>query len=162
MFYGAYDLDTAIKETYEEVEEDKKAVCGIFKPTRELNFVDLTEVYIPSLFDEQNQHNRVNAMFLYDFVKDFTKPIERNDRAHVDYVPTQIVTEFFRHIFKAEDNKGIDGVIYPSTKNDGAKALVVFADSDQCVGNEQVLGSESAALLQLVGIENYEVKGKKS
>lgn len=159
MFYGAFDLQTAIKETYEDVEENKKAVCGIFKPTRELALVDLAErLYMPSLFDEHHRHNRSYVSFLFDFVDDFTKPIERNDRAHIDYVPTQIVTEFLRHVFRTESNQRIDGVLYPSSKNNREKALVIFADSEQCV--EQTDDCDGDALLALVRCESHIIEGK--
>jgi hypothetical protein len=67
-----------------------------------------------------------------DFVEDFTKPIERSDRAHADYVPTQVVTEYFRHVYRTDDNHQIDGMIYPSSKT-GDKAIVIFTDSSGCI-----------------------------
>ena len=158
MFYGAFDIDTAIKETYEPTENDKKAICGTFKPTRELTVIDLSEnLYIPSLFDEHEQDRRSYIRFLIDFISDFTKPIERSDRAHIDYVPTQIVTEFIRHVFKAEENSHIDGVVYPSSKNKGGKALVIFANSEQCI--EQTDPIDGRATLMLINAESYELKG---
>jgi hypothetical protein len=99
-----------------------KAICGVFKPTRNLRVIDLSKNFdIPSLFDEHKRERRSDIKFLIDFISEFTKPIDRTDRAHVDYVPTQIVTEFIRYIFKTEDNVSVDGVIYPSSKNNGKK-----------------------------------------
>jgi hypothetical protein len=61
-----------------------------------------------------------------------SKSIEKDGREHIEYVPTQIVTEFFRYPF-SEDNKiSIDGIIYPSSKNIGKKACVLFFDSNKC------------------------------
>ena len=138
MFYGAFDVDTAIKETYDPCNEVKKAAIGIFNPIRPLNVIDLSEgLYIPSLFAEHERDRRDYMRFLLDFVADFTKPIERNNRAHVDYVPTQVVTEYIRHIVRDGKNNRIDGVIYPSSKNLGNKAIVIFATSDQCVEKEE-------------------------
>jgi len=134
MFYGAFDLETAIKETYEpESPLTKKAVVGNFYPCRPLNLIDLSQKFkIPSIF-EQDQNYRFEKRFLFDFIKDFTKPIKRADSAHIDYVPTQIVTEYFRHILSKDASVKIDGVIYPSSKNIDHKAIVIFADNDQCV-----------------------------
>lgn len=152
MFYGAFDIDTAIKETYDPCDANKKAISGIFEPVRALSVIDLSEgLYIPSLFDEDERDNRDYMSFLFDFVEDFTKPIERSDRAHVDYVPTQVVTEYIRHIFTDTDDSPIDGVIYPSSKNEGQKAIVIFATSSQCV--EIAESSEEGAMLKLVDIE---------
>ncbi len=134
MFYGAFNLETSIKETYEpDPASTKKAVVGNFYPCRTLQLIDLSlEFKVPSLFDKE-QAFRFEKKFLYDFIKDFTKPIERADSAHIDYVPTQIVTEYFRHILSKANSRKIDGVIYPSSKNKNHKAVVIFADNDQCV-----------------------------
>ncbi|ADE13442.1 RES domain protein [Nitrosococcus halophilus Nc 4] len=158
MFYGAFDFDTAIKETYEPCLESKKAICGVFEPVRSLSVIDLSDTpYLPSLFDEHARHNRSNLSFLYDFIADFTKPIERNDRVHVDYVPTQIATEYIRHIFKTYEGSEIDGVIYPSSKNKGKKAIVIFATSEQCVDQDSSMMSDST--LRLVNVESRELEG---
>ncbi|SMN14906.1 hypothetical protein CRYPA_1043 [uncultured Candidatus Thioglobus sp.] len=157
MFYGAFDVETAIKETYEPGEIEKKAVSGIFEPIKPLSVIDLSEkLYIPSLFDEHERDNRDYMRFLFDFVSDFTRPIERSDRAHIDYVPTQVVTEYIRYLFKSEKENQIDGIMYPSSKNDGKKAIVIFANSDQCV--ESAESSKEGAILQLVSVETYALK----
>lgn len=148
MFYGAFDVETAIRETYESDEDVKKATCGVFQPLQPLTVIDLSEnIYIPSLFDEHNLHIRDDMIFLVDFLKDFTRPIERSNRVHVDYVPTQVVTEFIRHIFKSESEKSIDGVVYPSSRGEDGKAIVVFAESEQCI--EDVEPVQEGALLVL-------------
>jgi hypothetical protein len=158
MFYGAFDIDTAILETYAPCESDKKAICGVFEPTRDLLVIDLSATpYVPSLFDENEREKRDYMSFLFDFIDDFTKPIERNDRVHIDYVPTQIVTEYFRYVFESEYSTPIDGVIYPSSKNKGEKAIVLFADSEQCADSNECITEEK--LLRLVDIESRALKG---
>lgn len=134
MFYGAFDLDTAIQETYLTCPDKKKAIWGIFHPTKELLLIDLPEYSsIPSLFDEYKRENRSYLKFLNNFIQDFIQPITRDKFAHIEYVPTQIVTEYFRYIFKTLEGKPVDGIIYPSSKNKGKKAVVIFATSDQCI-----------------------------
>lgn len=134
MFYGAFDQDTAIRETYDPADEAlKKAAIGEFSPIRDLRVVDLSRsFYVPSLFDPELQMLRPYFSFMRDFVEDFTKPIERSDRAHADYVPTQVVTEYFRHVYRTDDDHQIDGIIYPSSKT-GNKAIVIFADDSGCI-----------------------------
>ena len=157
MFYGAFELQTAIKETYEHSGEDKKAFVGIFNPIRPLKVIDLTEnIYMPSLFDHRNSSKRSYMAFLLDFIEDFTKPIDRKDRAHIDYVPTQIVTEYIRHIFECDNGDLIDGIIYPSSKNDGRKAIVIFANSEQCVDVDEPWMAD--ALLELVSKDSHIIK----
>ncbi len=153
MFYGAFDTETAISETYTPEEKiTKQAICGIFNPTRSLTVIDLSEkIEIPSLFDEEKREDRFLLKFLQDFISDFAKPIERVDRSHIDYVPTQIVTEYFKHLFpQTEFGEKIDGVVYPSSKANGAKCIVVFADSDQCV---EVNDKNKKGLLALNKVE---------
>ena len=72
-------------------------------------------------------------------------------------MPTQIVTEFIRHVFKTEESSHIDGVVYPSSKNKGGKALVIFANSEQCI--EQTDPIDGRATLMLINAESYELKG---
>ena len=145
MFYGAFGTETAVSETYEPEENiTKQAVYGVFNPVRKLTVIDLSEkIEIPSLFDEEKREDRFLLKFLQDFISDFTKPIKRVDRSHIDYVPTQIVTEYFKHLFpQTEFGEKIDGVVYPSSKVSGAKCIVIFADSSQCVeaGNKNKKG----------------------
>ncbi|MDT9644007.1 HEPN-associated N-terminal domain-containing protein [Pseudomonas sp. JV245A] len=134
MFYGAFDQDTAIRETYNPAGGVlKKAAAGEFSPIRDLRIVDLSQsFFVPSLFHPKLQTLRPYFSFMRDFVEDFTKPIERSDRAHADYVPTQVVTEYFRHVYRTDDDHQIDGIIYPSSKT-GDKAIVIFADATGCI-----------------------------
>lgn len=149
MFYGAFDLETAIKETYEpQPNLIKKAVVGNFFPCRKLRLIDLSKPFkVPSIFDEDQSH-RFEKSFLFDFIRDFTKAIEREDRAHIDYVPTQIVTEYFRIILSNSGSSLIDGVIYPSSKNRGHKAAVIFADNSQCIDRASKGYGDSLLVLQ--------------
>lgn len=136
MFYGAFDIKTAIIETYEpEDTVTKHAVCGTFVPTKKLAVIDLSEkIEIPSLFDEKKREDRYSLKFLQNFIDDFVKPIHKVDKAHISYVPTQIVTEYFKHIYnQAEFGENIDGIIYPSSKSEGGRCIVIFADSSQCI-----------------------------
>ncbi|MCD5976742.1 HEPN-associated N-terminal domain-containing protein [Pseudomonas quasicaspiana] len=150
MFYGAFDLDTAIKETFDHSNSDnKKAVCGHFAPTRDLTVIDLSESYIPSLFDPDERESRYKLKFLCDFIDDFSKPIERGDKAHADYVPTQVVTEYFRHIYRTENGNRVDGIIYRSSKNN-VKAIVIFADSTSCVDPKEKKADDALLVLRKV------------
>lgn len=158
MFYGAFDMKTAISETYQQCDTDKKAICGVFRPIRDLVLIDLPEKSsVPSIFDEHKRKFRSDIKFLQNFVHDFIKPIARDDRAHIDYVPTQIVTEYFRHVFQSKDGVQVDGIIYPSSKNEGHRAVVIFATSEQCIDADESFQNDS--LLRLVGIESQVLVG---
>jgi hypothetical protein len=131
MFYGAFDQQTAFQETF--AEEDKleyKAVYGVWNTAHDLTVLNLTRLpYCPSLFDGENNHQRPIIKFLHQFVEDFTKKIHSTD-AKIEYIPTQVVTEYFRHAFNLDGGK-IDGIMYPSSKT-GRPALVLFIDNKDC------------------------------
>lgn len=158
MFYGAFDQDTAIRETYDPSSKGKlKAAVGEFAAARKLRVIDLSQTFfVPSLFDPKLQRLRPHYKFICDFISDFVKPIERSERAHADYVPTQVVTEYFRHVFQMDDGIPVDGIIYPSSKS-GRRAIVVFADSDACV--DAGAGESRGALLELTNAFDVSLKG---
>lgn len=154
MFYGAYDLKTAFSETFDpEIHEGAIASVGTFRPLRQLRILDLANLpNVPSIFDEDEQHLIHPLRFLHSFASDISKPIQRDGREHIDYVPTQIVTEYFRRIFKI-DNQCIDGISYRSSKKGGEIAFVLFCENEQCIDGDPI-GHESE-LLQLVSAEHF-------
>ena len=134
MFYGAGDTATAIAETYMP-KPDKPAAVTVaqFRTAREAWVVDLTALpTVPSLFDEERRHLRDPISFLRDFVEDFAKPIKKDGREHIEYVPTQVVTEYLRHVFRAENGHRVRGLIYQSARNGGCKCCVLFVRNKGC------------------------------
>jgi len=134
MFYGAIDEATAIAETYMP-KSGRKAVAtvGTFKTARDIQILDLTNLPpMPSFFDQSNRHLRPAISFLRDFVKDLTKPINKDGREHIDYVPTQIVTEYFRHVFQTPASKGVKGILYFSSQVHTGTCCVLFFNEDHC------------------------------
>jgi hypothetical protein len=134
MFYGADDEATAIAETYTPKPGVPAAVTvGTFETARDMWGVDLTELPpLPSLFDEQRRHLRGGIAFLREFVRDLAKPIQKDGREHIGYVPTQVVTEYLRHIFRAEGGYRVKGVIYQSARNGKGKCCVLFVGNKGC------------------------------
>ena len=134
MFYGAGDEATAIAETYTpEPGEPAVATVGTFETARDMWVVDLSSLPpFPSLFDEERRHLRSGISFLRDFVGDLARPIEKDGREHIEYVPTQVVTEYLRHIFKADGGYRVKGVIYQSSRNGGGKCCVLFVRRKHC------------------------------
>ena len=113
MFYGSFNIDTVIKETF-KAKKDRPSVAtiGRFKPLRELQVLDLTSLPdIPSIFDEHRGYQRSTIIFLQSFVDDLSKPIEKDDRSHIEYVPTQVFTEYIRHAYKFEDGTKFEGIV---------------------------------------------------
>ena len=61
-----------------------------------------------------------------------SRPIARDDRIHVEYVPTQVVTEFLRSRVRRRRTV-IDGIKYPSSVLPGRASYVLFANQDHVV-----------------------------
>jgi len=136
MFYGAFDEDTALAETTKET--DEYATVGKYKTLKYLKVLDLTRLpSVPSIFDREKRDDRQPVFFMMDFLRDFTKPVDKNGSEHIEYVPTQIVTEYFRHIYRHNDKDSLDGIIYPSSVSKGGKACVLFCTGKNCTQNEK-------------------------
>ena len=137
MFYGAGDQGTAIAEVYDKLKDGQqtaKASVGAFRPSRPLRLLDLTgQISLPSLFDPTKRHLREKVKLLRDFAKAIAQPIENDGREHIDYAPTQIVTEYFRHVFSDKEASPIDGIMYLSSRRPDHVCYVLFVDDKHCV-----------------------------
>lgn len=138
MFYGAYDIGTAIKETYDpSKDQEQVATVAKFKVLKDISLVDFSMIpSIPGFFEEAiYSHHEI--IFLEDFVTDISKEIEKDGREHIDYVPTQIVTEHLRYVHNDENNEKIYGLIYRSSKNKGKNSVVIFCENEHCVEKDE-------------------------
>ena len=135
MFYGSLDAKTAIAETYDKKGIIKSYVTvATFKTLKAFKVLDLTSLpEMPSLFDPSKRHFRAPFIFIRSFLADFSKPIERDGREHIEYVPTQVVTEYFRHIVRDEAGDIVRGIVYPSARRKKGKSCVLFFENKDCV-----------------------------
>ena len=133
-FYGSLDEKTAMAETDDKADKFKKfATVATFKTVRPFKVLDLTTLpNFPSLFDKDKRHLRTPLIFLRSFLKDFSKPIKKDGREHIEYVPTQVVTEYFRHIFRDDSRDVVRGIIYPSSRRKTGKSCVLFFENNHC------------------------------
>jgi hypothetical protein len=134
MFYGSDDAHTAVAE----IDDDPRLgiAVGTFRTTRDTNILDLTR--LPrrmGFFEEQSDSSSVDRyalIFLHRFVKSLAARVEAGDREYIDYVPTQVLTEWFRTAFHRE-GPSLDGIRYQSSQRAGGKSLVLFADRHDVV-----------------------------
>ena len=135
MFYGTFDIGTAIKETYSG-NKGQIATVAKFKLLKDITLVDLSKIPPYLGFFEDADYNNQQIEFLNDLVKAISAPIDRDGREHIDYVPTQIITEHLRYVHhKNNDNEKIHGLIYPSSKPNGKRSVVIFCENEHCVEN---------------------------
>ncbi len=120
MFYLAESRKTALLET-----ADKSANFGIaeFEVQRDIYLIDLTD--FTSIKDTKF------VRFLNDMVSDMTKPIERDDRVHVEYIPTQIFTELITYDWSDTNGRKIEGLRFPSSRNPRTSSYVLFYDQEK-------------------------------
>lgn len=131
MFYAANDIATTMAEIYKP--EFSCATIAEFNNSRELLLLDLTmidDLVVPSLFDAEKRGLREPIKFLLSLNSDLTKPIE--NKQNIEYIPAQIVTEYFRYLF-LHNNESIDGIAYKSSKSKSGICYVLFFDHDQCL-----------------------------
>jgi hypothetical protein len=133
MFYGALEEYTAIAETVLGALKRLEIVnVGTFVTLDELRILDLTNLRsVPSIFSEQ-RYLRPVLKFLHSFVRDLSRGIKKDGREHIEYVPTQIVTEYFRYSFVCSDGQPVQGILYPSARALRGTACVLFLTREEC------------------------------
>lgn len=109
MLYLASSRTTALKET--RAEHSKVGLWRLKRPIRVLDLRRLPPV--PGMFSEEPRALALTLSFLHDFASDIMKPVVRNNQVHIDYLPSQVVTEFIRDY--AFSGGAIEGVAYGST-----------------------------------------------
>ncbi|HEW79253.1 MAG TPA: RES domain-containing protein [Phycisphaerales bacterium] len=138
MFYGADDFDTACQETvYPGKISGKLITGGCFKTVTPLYILVLVDIKVPSLFNKEAADIRNDLIFLQNFARDLSEPIQQDGREHIEYVPTQAFTEYVRWEMKT-DGQSIDGIRYRSSKN-GKSCYVLFCEQDECVDEPKFL-----------------------
>lgn len=122
LLYLASTAKTAVHET-----RATEARVGQWKAVRPLRVLDLRRLpRIPGYFSDTERNDRLALCFLHHFASDVMTPVARDQRVHVDYLPSQVVTEFFRD-FDFDDGR-LDGIAYGSTVHAAGWNVALFAD----------------------------------
>lgn len=131
MFYGAFRATTAVREV-----RANAAVVGHFRLARAVRVLDLANLpKVPGTFSDASRRERLGLRFLHSFADAIMQPVARDDRVHVDYIPSQVVTEYLReHTFSGGP---VDGVLYPSTVDVRGRNIVLFIDGVQQYDNKK-------------------------
>lgn len=124
-FYLAFEQETALAEVINK--PPCHAAIGEFEAKRELAFLDLTELPPrPSIFDSDHSDEREGLIFLEHFIDAIAIPVTKDGREHVDYLPSQVVCEFFSQVFQIDGEGQLDGIAYPSAVRPNGKNFVIF------------------------------------
>lgn len=131
-FYGADDADTAICEVIDGTTH-KKVTYGQFSISSDVWIVDFTRVpEVPSMFDPKRGAQHREISFLRTFACQISDRVDPEQK-EIDYVPTQIVTEYLLHIAPGE--RPIVGLRYQSSPADGT-CVVLDISHKRCVNKE--------------------------
>lgn len=122
MMYAASSVSVALRES-----RSTEAMVGKWKPLRPLKILDLRKLpEVPGLLSGADRRHRLALRFLHHFSGEITKPVPRDRRVHVDYLPSQVVTEFFRDY--SFQGVRLDGIAYPSSLSAKGWNIALFAD----------------------------------
>lgn len=147
MFYGASDPDTALVEVSAH-NTRQHAVVGEFRPTRDILMIDMTALpELPSIFEEDVAQRYDTVLFLRRFAEDIVLPIKLDGREHIEYVPTQVFTEYLRYAFPG---RRPDGLVFRSARGFG-RNFVLFCGPESVAthgnhGDSAVITIDSATL----------------
>lgn len=156
VFYGALDLDTAVAETLAHASAGGttsrvRVSWGTFRTLDSMRLLDLTSMRpVPGFFSTERR-NREALSFLGVFAKQVARPIPQDGREHIEYAPTQVVAEYFRHAYEGPDGSRIDGILYPSSVSEGGTSCVLFLGAEHCCDLEEWDGTDEPHRLGLDG-----------
>jgi hypothetical protein len=162
MLYASEDAETALRET---VDQPGVYTVGEFTAERDATIVDFSQLpRIPTLFepihDTMEYDPRKLLIFLHTLGEEFSKPIERDNRVHIEYVPTQVVTEYLRGM-KTREDLNIDGIRYGSARHGGGASLVLFCDPHNLIlpkeQQRQFYDLHRDRWIKLIGYEDRDV-----
>lgn len=134
MFYGADNFETAVAETVDPSSmEGREATGARFRTLLPLNILDLSRFHgRRSFFVKLDRRGRNAVEFLTAFGRELSRPIQRDERQHIEYVPTQVFTEFVRFKMTTPNGEPLHGIKYRSSKN-GQGCYVIFAEQSDCL-----------------------------
>jgi hypothetical protein len=152
IFYGSDNPRLA------DVETGGKGIVSIgeFVSERELRLLDLANLPEgPGFFSDASRRDVLGAIFLRQFAELIVVPVERDDRTHIDYIPTQIFTEFLRDF--AFEGGPIDGLLYRSATDIAGVNIALFATQKDIIGSPVFNQQDQAnKRLGLVNVVHYE------
>ena len=144
LFYSSSDFKTCLSEVRES---QSTFTVGEWVTCHDMLFLDLSQYlnqennyHLPniSIFDSDNLDKIPIRNFFADFLSDVNKKIDREDLSkRYEYVPTQVVAEFFRHIYRTSSGEKLSGIIYPSCQNPEGKNFVIFCGQRGCLPPER-------------------------
>lgn len=167
-FYGAFDIDTCIAELRPAVGET--VISAKFKLSRSILVLDTTRFTGRpkdiNIFAKTHIKRMRLWKFMSTFMNEIAQPCLPNDE-HLDYVPTQVVSEYLRHLHKfKKDNseRTVDAIIYRSAQNGTGKNIAIFGDAGSVKGGTRSSEfpwqrGEPGLLVDTASVECHSIRG---
>ena len=87
-----------------------------------------------------------------------SRPVELDNMEHLEYVPTQVITEWFRHVFRTSEGEQIDGIVYPSARKSGGVCCALFVSNTECCDVSPGWEADTTMLLAMSSVETHAVQ----
>lgn len=160
MFYGAVDYDTAIAEVAIHAPKERDHVtAGQFVLATDVTVVDFPALPDqPSVFDPKLGRVWREIAFLHEFEESLSIPVAPEDEA-IDYVPTQVLTEFFLRVYRPESGGDVVGLVYNSAARPGGTSLVLDIPNERCLDTIGSAPSEPTVVLDQMTVTTTALPG---
>jgi hypothetical protein len=154
-FYLSDNPHTAIAET--RLADCDEATLALFEVKQDLQVLDFSILpFPPSKFKPDSYAAIEKIKFWWDFVNQVSKPV--GPSKSIDYIPTQILTEYFAKAFRMQDGTKIDGFVFESATSSVGKNLVLFPESHNGEGWETLATLLSTQNIMVKSsIDGYEI-----
>jgi hypothetical protein len=157
MLYLGDDVETAVAETLAaDPDPPDGLTVGRFGLVEPVLVVDLTALApVPSILVDAPETTSLRRRlgFLHGFRADVGGLVEHDGREHIDYVPTQVVSEYLRHRFRTSDGRPVHRLAWESTRRPGGTSRVLFVGPAQCVEVHERPAFVEGPLVELRGHE---------
>lgn len=143
MFYGGKDSEIVLKE----IEINKSCITiGTFVANKDIYLLDLVDLPpVPSLFDKKERDKRTALLFLNLYTKEVRKNYK--DNPEFEYIPTQVFSEYIRHVLAMPCGRNFDGIRYRSAKDNGKICYTLFLNPDQCKNKKDIQAQNAYLVL---------------
>jgi len=139
IFYGAQDPKTAKNEilNVDKKGEEPFISMGTFRSVQDMRFIDLRAIPKIGFFNIGKIHLREPSIFLKKFLDSISMKLDKDGAERIEFIPSQVVTEYFRYVLPSILGKDIHGIIYKSTHDKKQNCYAIFADPSMCVDEEE-------------------------
>jgi len=145
-FYLSSDEKTALCEI--KAQDGDRCSLAQFELKDDIFVIDFSQKQNPiSMFDVENKTKLEMISFWNSFSNEIRKPVV--DASDINYLPTQVLSEYFSKVFRLSNGHKVSGFIYPSAYPNVGKNLVIFP--------EKLFGINWEDRMKLINVDNVEV-----